>query len=213
MARRGSAPAARSASTAAEHRFRTARCRGVTPPRAGRDRRQQTGQIRTLSHAARHLCGNTASDPGARTRSPGTPWVVPRAGPSQRQVHAVAPPSSFPDCAEHRRILAGGRGGIIVRLPPLGLPAAARKPLVAPSGRPCARAGCCSPRSNGGGAALAQRAAAAPRFELGLAVAVGLEAAQGDGVPSRADDPDGLAVEVKSRGAAPGDSSRQRAAA
>ena len=34
LAARGSAPARRSASTAAEHRFRTARCNGVTPPRA-----------------------------------------------------------------------------------------------------------------------------------------------------------------------------------
>ena len=38
----------------------------------------------------------------------------------------------------------------------------------------------------GGGAALAQRAAAAARLELGLAAAVGLGAAQGDGVPGRA---------------------------
>src|SRR5436190_18797424 len=34
FAAQGSAPARRSASTAAEHRFRTARCSGVTPPRA-----------------------------------------------------------------------------------------------------------------------------------------------------------------------------------
>jgi len=34
LAARGSAPARKSASTAAEHRFRTARCNGVTPPRA-----------------------------------------------------------------------------------------------------------------------------------------------------------------------------------
>jgi hypothetical protein len=63
----------------------------------------------------------------------------------------------------------------------------------------------------GGGAALAQRAAAAPRFELGLAVAVGLGAAEGDGVPGRAGGRGGLAVDGEvADGEAAGDGSRQR---
>jgi hypothetical protein len=63
----------------------------------------------------------------------------------------------------------------------------------------------------GGGAALAQRAAVAGRLELGQAGAVGLRAAQGDGVPGRAGDLAGLAVDGEVvNGEAPGDGRPQR---
>src|SRR5262249_49645518 len=59
----------------------------------------------------------------------------------------------------------------------------------------------------GGGAALAQRAAAAARFELGCPVAIGLGAAQGDGVPGRAGDRAGLVIDGEVvEGEATGDS-------
>jgi hypothetical protein len=47
----------------------------------------------------------------------------------------------------------------------------------------------------GGVAALAQRAAAAERLELGLAAAAGPGAPRGDGVPGRAGDCAGLVVD------------------
>ena len=46
-----------------------------------------------------------------------------------------------------RRMLAGGGSGVMVRLPPPGLPAVARRPPAASSGRRSAAAWCCSPRS------------------------------------------------------------------
>jgi hypothetical protein len=63
----------------------------------------------------------------------------------------------------------------------------------------------------GGGAALTQRAAAAQRLELGLAAAVGLRAAQGDGVPGRAGGRGGLIVDGEvADGEAAGDGRPQR---
>src|SRR6266487_1214759 len=63
----------------------------------------------------------------------------------------------------------------------------------------------------GGGAALAQRAAAAQDLELGQAGAVGVGAAQGDGVPGRAGDRAGPAVDGEVvNGEAAGDGLPQR---